>query len=122
MQSSIEVLIPPLMVTGITGTALSLTVYSVFHNLNAPGWVKPTNLILLVAILFLLSFFSTMMYIFSQSEFLIMPISLGFLLAAGIFILILLLLLFITIKRNAVFERLQSSKKFPELFPELFEE
>lgn len=115
MYSDIEVLLSPLIVSSITGTTLSLTIYS---WRNSSSWGHPSYFVLAAATSFILSFFSTIFYIIFQNKFLLMPISLGLLAGGGLLILIsIIYLIYITLIDDVAF-RLKKSKQFPELYHE----
>jgi len=124
MYSDIEILLPPLIVSSITGTTLSLTVYSIFCNLeNTLSMLKQIHyfknfcyFVLAAATSFILSFFSTITYIIFQNKFLIMPISLGFLTGGGLLIFISIIYLGGLLFLDNVLCDLKKSNQFPELF------
>ncbi len=121
MYNNTDTLLSPFLVSGIIGTTLSLTFFSVFHNLFHNSkifqiWVSPLNLTLATAICFVMSFFSTMLYLVLQKEFLLTTISFVFLLAAGILISLLIIYLLALKKINEIISRLEETKQMPELF------
>lgn len=112
----IETLLPPFIVSGIIGTTLSLTVYSVFNVLKDPRpRIRPSYLILAAATFFIISFLFTMAYIIFQVEVLLKPISLFFLIGGGGFILISILQLFRLNVVNDIIEKIIESGQFSEL-------
>lgn len=113
----IETLLPPFIVSGIIGTTLSLTVYSIFHNLkDSRPRIRPSFLILIAASFFIISFLFTMAYIIFKVEVLLNPISLFFLILCGVFILILIIQLFRLTFINYIIDEIIDSDTFPQLF------
>lgn len=112
----LETLLPPFIVSGIIGTTLSLTVYSIFHNLkDSTPRIKPSFLILIAASFFIISFLFTMAYIIFKVEVLLNPISLSFLILGGVFILILIIQLFRLTFINYIIDEIIDSDIFPQL-------
>lgn len=109
-------LLPPFIVSGIIGTTLSLTVYSIFHNLkDSTPRIRPSFLILIAASFFIISFLFTMAYIIFKVEVLLNPISLSFLILGGVFILILIIQLFRLTFINYIIDEIIDSDIFPQL-------
>lgn len=116
MYDKIDTLLPPFIVSGIIGTTLSLTVYSIFNILkDSHPRIKPSLLILAAATLFIISFLLTMLYIIFDKEFLLKPLSLYFLVGGGVFILISIIQLVKLHFLNDIIEKIIESGQFPEL-------
>ncbi len=112
-----DVILSPIMVSGIIGTTLSLTVFSIFHNSKIYIiWTSPKYLNLVAATFFIVSYFFTINYIFDQVESLL-KLSLSLLLVAGGFLFLSILFLFLPgIKgiENQIIETPQLSKFLDE--------
>lgn len=112
----LETLLPPFIVSGIIGTTLSLTVYSIFHNLkDSTPRVRPSFLILIAASFFIISFLFTMAYIISNVEVLLKTISLFFLILGGVSIFILILQLVRLTPTNYIIDEIIDSGTYPQL-------
>lgn len=115
---NLENLLIPFMVSGIIGTTLSLTLFSIFQNSEIFRiWGSPKYLNVTTAGFFVLSYLSTLFYIIFQIEFLLI-ISLIFLLTAGIFILLSIIYIFRLHIIEKSINRLKETKQLPELFGE----
>lgn len=114
----LETLLIPFIVSGIIGTTLSLTLFSIFHNSEVFRiWGSPEYLNVTTAGFFVLSYLSTLIYIIFQIEFLLI-ISLVFLLVAGVFILISIIYIFNLHKIEKSINRLKETKQLSEIFDE----
>lgn len=115
---NLETLLIPFIVSGIIGTTLSLTLFSIFQNSEVFRiWGSPKYLNVTTACFFVLSYLSTLIYIIFPIEFLLI-ISLVFLLAAGIFILISIVYIFRLYIIEKSIDRLKETKQLPEIFGE----
>ncbi len=111
-----EVILSPIMVSGIIGTTLSLAVFSIFQNSKVSIiWVSPKYLNLFAATFFILSYFSTIGYIMIMNE-LLLKVSLVFLLAAGIFLFLSILYLFKLHIAEEVENQIKQTPQMKEFF------
>ncbi len=106
-----NIIISPIMVSGIIGTTLSLAVFSIFQNSKFSKWMSPKYFDLFAATSFIMSYFFTISYIVIINEYLLW-ISLFFLIVAGIFLFISILYLY---KSHIVEDVLNQIKDTPQL-------
>ncbi len=106
-----NIILSPIMVSGIIGTTLSLAVFSMFQNSKFRTWMSPKYFDLFAATSFILSYFCTISYILTINEYLL-KISLFFLILAGIFLFISILYLY---KSHIVEDVLNQIKDTPQL-------
>lgn len=114
---NLDTLVTPFMTSGIIGTTLSMTLFTVIQKLEDSlhfSWgLKYTSLP--ASICFLLSYFFTLSYIVFQIDFLL-KVSLSFLFAAGIFLFILIIILLQLSTVEKIIDHLKETNQFPELF------